>query len=95
MTRHTLHKLAMEDAILLAMLRARGPITWNQARFILGGAMPTTTLRMLIAEGIVRNVMGHKCNVFEFTEEGRDFAECVELRLFEAGIIALADRSVA
>lgn len=95
MTRHTLHKLAMEDAILLAMLRARGPITWNQARFILGGAMPTTTLRMLIAEGIVEQVGVEEAARFRFTAEGRDFAECVELRLFEAGIIALADRSVA
>lgn len=95
MTRHAPHKLAMEDAILLAMLRARGPITWNQARFILGGAVPTTTLRMLIAEGIVEQVIGADNVTFRFTAEGRNFAECVELRLFAAGIIALADRRTA
>jgi len=87
----TPNKLAMEDAILLALLRMSVPMSYSDAVAICKGHNPRTALRMLVAEGVVvQHVDGDSRTTrgrYSLTDEGVSFALGVQRRLAEAGLI--------
>lgn len=95
----TPNKLAMQDAILIAMLDMKGLMSHTDAVAIVKRHNPTTALRMLVAEGmIVRHLDGNsqtKRNRYQLTEEGVVFAIAVRRRLADAGLIDPLARVVA
>lgn len=87
----TPNKLAMQDAILVAMLDMSGPMSYSDAVAIVKGHNQTTTLRMLVAEDVIFRHAGGDSRTrrgrYDFTFEGRAIAIGVRRRLIEAGLI--------
>lgn len=79
----------LAERILMRLLRLARPMHRSDAYRFCGGFDPATTLRMLVAEGILLRfdgaAPGSRESSWSFTREGRSIAESTELRLFAAG----------